>query len=80
MDSCLDVCDLIIAEELITGMTDQGETVDDAYLDFCKAFNSLCHRLLIKKMNAMGIHPKITPSVEEFPNNRIFRVKLGNNH
>ncbi len=75
--SCL--TDLIIAEELITGMTDQGERVDVVYLDICKAFNSVCHHLLMKKMKAMGIHPKITPSVE-FPNNRIFRVKLGNNH
>ncbi len=55
--SCL--TNLIIAEELITGMTDQGEPVDVAYLDFSKAFDSVCHRLLIKKMEAMGIHPKI---------------------
>ncbi len=27
----------IIAEELITGMTDQGEPVDVVYLDFSKA-------------------------------------------
>ncbi len=38
------------------------------------------HRLLIKKMEAMGIHPKINRWVEEFLNNRNFRVKLGDHH
>ncbi len=58
-------------------MTDQGEPVDVVYLDFSKAFDSVCHRLLIKKMEAMGIHPKMNRRVEEFLNNRTFRVKLG---
>ncbi len=35
---------MIVAEELITGMTDQGEPVDVVYLDFSKAFDSVCHR------------------------------------
>ncbi len=69
---------LSIAEELITGMTDQGEPVDVVYLDL--ALDSVCHRLLIKKMEPMGIHPKINRWVEEFLNNRTFRVKLGGNH
>ncbi len=70
---------LIIAEELITGMTDQGEPVDVVYLDFCKAFDSVCNLLLINKMEEMGIHPNINRWVEEFLNNRTFRVKLGDN-
>ncbi len=37
--SCLN--NLIIAEEFITGMTDQGEPVDVVYLDFSKAFDSV---------------------------------------
>ncbi len=61
-------------------MIGKGEPVDVVYLDFSKAFDSVCHRLLIKKMEAMGIHPKINRWVEEFPNNRTFRVKLGNHH
>ncbi len=73
--SCL--TNLIVAEELITGMTDQGEPVDVAYLDFSKAFYSVCHRLLVKKMVAMGTHLKITRWVEEFLKNPTFRVKLG---
>ncbi len=69
--SCL--TNLIVAEELITGMTDQGEPVDVVYLDFSKA----CHRLLAKKVVANGIHFKITRWVEDVLNNRTFRVKLG---
>ncbi len=72
--SCL--TNLIKAEELIIGMTDQGEPVDVVYLDFSKALDSLCHRLLIKKMEAMGTHPKINHWVEEFINNRT----LGDHH
>ncbi len=30
---------LIVAEELITGMTDQGEPIYFAYFDFLKAFH-----------------------------------------
>ncbi len=56
--SCL--TNLIVAEVLMTGMTDQDEPVDVVYLDFSKAFDSVCHRLLVKKMVTMGIHFKIT--------------------
>ncbi len=61
---------LIVAEELITGMTDQGERVDVVYLDFSSAFDPVCHRPLVKKMVAIGIHLKITRWVEEFLKNR----------
>ncbi len=57
-------------------MTDQGEPVDVVYLDFSKAIDSLCHRLLVKKMVAMEIHFKITRWVEEFLKNRTCRVKF----
>ncbi len=40
----------------------------------------MCYRLLIKKMEAIGIHPKITRWVEEFLYIRTFRVHLGDYH
>ncbi len=60
-------------------MTDPGEPVDVVHLDFSNAFDSVCHRLLING-EAMGIHSKINRWVEEFLNNRTFRVKLGDHH
>ncbi len=62
---------VIQPEELITGLTDQGEPVDVVYLDFSEAFDSVCHHLLVKTMVAMGIHLKMTRWVEEFLKNRI---------
>ncbi len=53
-------------------MTDLGEPIDLVYLDSSKAFDSVCHRLPLKKMEEMGIHPKINRWVEEFRNNRTF--------
>ncbi len=41
-------------------MTDQDEPVHVEYFDFSKALDSVCHRLLVKKVISMGIHLKIT--------------------
>ncbi len=60
MPRCSYLTNLIVAEELATAMTDQDEPVHVEYLDFSKAFDSVCHRLLVKKMISMGIHLKIT--------------------
>ncbi len=58
-DSCLDVRvlkKLILAEDLVSGITDQDEPVDVVYLDFSNLIDSACHRLQGKKMVTMGIH------------------------
>ncbi len=66
MPRCSCLTNLIVAEELSTGLIDQVEPVDVVYLDFSKAFDLVCHRALVKQMVAMGIHLKITRLVEEF--------------
>ncbi len=58
-------------------MTDQGEPVDAVYLDYSKAFDWVCHHLLIKKMEAVGINPKINRWVGDFLKTK---VKLGDHH
>ncbi len=60
--SCL--TSLIIAEEFITDTTGQAEPVDVVYLVFLKALDSVCHRLLVKKVAAMGVQLKITRWIE----------------
>ncbi len=57
------------------GMTDHGETVNLEFLDFSKAFNSMCHRLFVKMITDDNL--KIKRCVEEFINNRTFIVILG---
>ncbi len=56
-------------------MTDQGEPLDVVCLDF-----PVCHRPLIKMMEAMGIHSKINRWVDEFLKNITLRVNLGDHH
>ncbi len=50
------LANLIVAEDLLTSMTGQGEPVDVVYLGFLKAFETVCHRMLVNKMVAMGTH------------------------
>ncbi len=49
-------------------------SLDVVYLDFSKAFDSIC---LLIKMTAMGIHLKVNRWVEEYLKNRSFGEKLG---
>ncbi len=58
-------------------MTGQEEPVDVVHLDFCQAFDSVCDRLLIKKMAVMGIHVKINRYVHKFLKKRTFIIKFG---
>ncbi len=62
---------------LFTCMTNQIESEDFAYFEFSKAFASMCHRLLVKKMVAMGTHLKKTHWVEKLPKNVTLKAAMG---
>jgi hypothetical protein len=49
------------------------------YLDFSKAFDKVCHRLVAHKLRSYGICPRIVAWVISFLTNRKQRVILGNN-
>ena len=40
----------------VTGMVDEGSSMDIVYLDFANAFDKVCHRRLIQKCECLGIH------------------------
>ena len=60
--------------EDITQAIDNGEDVDVVYLDFCKAFDKVPHKRLLKKLHGYGIRGKIYNWVKEFLSGREQRV------
>ena len=60
--------------EDITDMRDRGETIDIIYLDFCKAFDKVPHKRLMKKLYNYGIRGNILNWVADFLKDRIQRV------
>ena len=43
---------LISFYDQVTHLVDEGKAVDVVYLDFCKAFNSVCHSIPLEKLAA----------------------------
>ena len=52
--------------EDITQAIDNGEDVYIVYLDFCKAFDKVPHKRLLKTIHGYGIRGKIYNWVKEF--------------
>ena len=65
---------LLIVMEEWTNMLDQGLPVDAIYLDFRKAFDTVPHQRLIKKLQAYGIHGKLLRWINQFLVGRKQRV------
>ena len=63
-----------------TESLDKGETVEVCYLDIRKAFDSVNHRFLLRKLRALGIDNKALHWIEEFLRERSFRVRIGNSY
>ena len=53
---------------------DKGKDVDVIYLDFCKAFDKVPHRRLLKKLWAYGIRSKLHVWIKEFLSNSTQKV------
>ena len=62
--------------EDITQAIDDGNDVDVIYFDFCKAFDKVPHKRLLKKMYGCGIRGKVHSWVKEFLSQREQRVTV----
>jgi hypothetical protein len=69
---------LLEVMEDFTQWIDCGENIDVLYLDFSKAFDTVPHERLIKKMEAYGITGKVLGWTRNFLTERTQRVKVGN--
>ncbi len=47
---------LVLQEECVTRLLDEGHMVDLVYVDFAKAFASVNHRFLLAQLKSPGIH------------------------
>ena len=65
---CMDAVSEILAED---------GSADILYLDFQKAFDSVPHKRLLRKLEAYGIAGKTLAIVEDFLSGRTFRVRVG---
>ena len=63
-------------DDIVQGLA-SGVDTDAIYLDFAKAFDKVDHRLLLLKMNKLGIHEKVTKWVESFLSKRQQSVVVG---
>ena len=68
---------LEVMEDLVT-MIENKFPIDIIYLDFRKAFDTVPHERLLKKMEAYGIVGKLLNWVRDFLSNRKQRVRVGN--
>ena len=63
-----------------TEMLENGDAIDVLYTDFSKAFDSVPHKRLLKKMKDLGITGNILAWVEAFLSNRKQQVRVKTVH
>ena len=56
-------------------MMDQGKTIDLIFFDFTKAFDTVCHTVLISKLRCFGIDNELVDWIEYFLCNRICKLE-----
>ncbi len=74
------LCNLLVFEEAVTRMMDEGHTVDVIYLDFAKAFDSVNHRFHLTKMKSFGLGDVVVRWIEAYLSGRVSRVHIGGEH
>ena len=67
---------LLVCMEKWTEILDDGDAIDVIYTDFSKAFDSVPHQRLLKKLENLGIIGNTLGWIEEFLSNRVQRVRI----
>ena len=67
---------LLLTYDDITKMVDSGKTVDLMFFDYSKAFDTVCHAILLDKLQCIGIVGHLLTWIEMFLTNRSMRVKV----
>jgi hypothetical protein len=57
---------------------EKGIQTDAIYIDFCKAFDRVSHKLLLYKLKSYGISAQLVSWLEAYLSDRNFSVKIGN--
>lgn len=73
--SCL--TNLLSFLDEVTKRLDEGIPVKVCYLDFSKAFDSVNHTFLLKKLETLGVTGTILPWICHFIRDRTLRVRVG---
>ncbi len=71
---------LLAALDKWTKTLDEGTCVDTIYLDFAKAFDSVPHQRLLRKLHGYGIQGHVKKWIESFLTNRRQRVQVRGEH
>lgn len=73
------ITNLSVFNEYITRQMDSGRQIDAIYLDFSKAFDTVNHELLCKKLNNYGFSDPLCAFLHSFLNDRNQFVLFNNN-
>ena len=68
---------LLLTYTEITSMVDSGMSVDLIFFDYAKAFDTVCHGILLTKLRYLGIHGHLLNWIEFFLTNRTMQVRVG---
>ncbi len=71
------LANLLVSEEAVTSMMDEGHTVDVIFLDFAKAFDSVNHRFLLAKMKSFSLGDDFVRWIEAYLSGWVSRVHVG---
>ncbi len=69
---------LLILEETITQLMNDGNAADVVYLDFAKAFASVNYRFLVAKLESFGLCEKVVRWIRFYLTGRTYKVQVAN--